>query len=303
MIQRAIANLLPYLPPKMVWVFSRKYIAGATIDDAVRVSKRLNNENCLVTIDLLGEFITRLDEAEANTKAYLEIIERFEKEGIKGNFSLKPSSFGLLIDSEACYRFLRTIVERAAKGNSFVRLDMEDSQCVDLELALYRRLKQEFEGSVGLVLQAYLKRTPNDIDSLMDLNQPESPLNFRLCKGIYIEKEDVAYKGKAEIRHQYLLILEKLFVAGAKVGIATHDKYLIDGALYLANKHNISKEQFEFQMLYGVTPKLRRLIVAQGYAMRIYVPFGKHWFGYATRRLKENPNMVWHIVKSIFSGN
>jgi len=303
MIQRAIANLLPYLPQKMVWVFSRKYIAGATIDEAVRVSKWLNGENCLVTIDLLGEFITRLDEAEANTKAYLEIIERFEKEGVKGNFSLKPSSFGLLIDSEACYRFLRTIVERAANARSFVRLDMEDSQCVDLELALYRRLKQEFEGSVGLVLQAYLKRTPHDIDALMDLNQPENPLNFRLCKGIYVEPDTIAYKGKDEIRQQYLLILEKLFVAGAKVGIATHDKYLIDGALYLANKHNVDKEKFEFQMLYGVTPKLRRSIVDKGYSMRIYVPFGKHWFGYATRRLKENPNMVWHIVKSIFSGN
>jgi proline dehydrogenase len=230
----------------------------------------------------------------------LHAIEQFSNSKINGNFSVKPSMFGLLLDKEVCYRNIREIVEMADKKNSFIRIDMEDSGCTDDEIFLYRRLKAEFPNRVGLVLQAYMHRTLNDIRQLMDCHTADSPLNFRLCKGIYVEDQSIAFKGYQEIRDHYLEDLDFMFRNGIYAGIATHDSYLIDQAIQMILKLNIPKERYEFQMLYGVNPKLRRSIVEKGYPMKVYVPFGKQWFKYSTRRLKENPNMVWHIVKAIF---
>jgi proline dehydrogenase len=253
-----------------------------------------------ITIDLLGEFITRLDEATENKNAYLEIIERVEKEKIDGNYSLKPTSFGLLIDPEACYRNIREIVAKSASYGNFVRVDMEDSQCTDLEIDLFRRLHKEFPKNVGLVLQAYMKRTLQDIKNMKDLRRAEAPLNFRLCKGIYVEPEAIAYKKYQEINDHYLEDLEYMFQQGMYPGIATHDKPLVEGAYKLLEKYKVPKNMYEFQMLYGVTPDLRQSIVDKGHIMRVYVPFGKEWFGYSTRRLKENPKMAMHIIKALF---
>ncbi|MCW3806277.1 proline dehydrogenase family protein [Plebeiibacterium marinum] len=300
MINKAIASVVPYFPKKFVWVFSKKYIAGETIEEAITASKSLNEHGVMVTIDLLGEFITNLSQATKNRDQYLHIIGAFENANIKGNYSLKPTSFGLLLDPEKCYQNIRTIVELAARHNSFVRIDMEDSECVDLELTLYKRLKHEFPKTVGLVLQAYLHRTSKDIDDLMHLHTPDSPLNFRLCKGIYVEPEKIAIKDPKKINENYLKLLEKLLFKGVYVGIATHDKALVKGALELIKKYNVPKDMYEFQMLYGVTPELRNSIVGDGHEMRVYVPYGKDWFGYSTRRLKENPKMAQHIIKSIF---
>jgi proline dehydrogenase len=177
---------------------------------------------------------------------------------------------------------------------------MEDSPCTDLEIELFRRLKSEFPASVGLVLQAYLRRNHSDIEKMMDLHTPAAPLNFRLCKGIYVEPEAIAFKKYEEINAHYLDDLELMLKNGIYVGIATHDKPLIDGAYKLIKKYNVPGNMYEFQMLYGVTPKLRDKIVADGHKMRIYVPFGKQWFGYSTRRLKENPKMATHIIKALF---
>ncbi len=300
MINKAIAAVVPYFPKKFVWVFSKKYIAGESIDEAILASKSLNEHGVMATVDLLGEFITHLDQATKNRDQYLHIIESFEKAGINGNYSLKPTSFGLLIDPEICHQNIRAIVAKAAEHNNFVRIDMEDSECVDLELTLFKRLKSEFPTSVGLVLQAYLHRTENDIDKLMKLHTPESPLNFRLCKGIYVESEDVAIKDPEKINENYLKLLDKLLFKGVYVGIATHDKKLIKGAYQLIKKYNVPKDMYEFQMLYGVTPELRNSVVGNGHEMRVYVPYGEEWFGYSTRRLKENPKMAQHIIKSIF---
>lgn len=288
------------MPKKLVWIFSRKYIAGETMDDAIRVCRALNTQKVKITIDLLGEFITRLEEATANKNAYLDIIERVEKEKIDGNYSLKPTSFGLLIDPEACYRNIREIVAKSASYGNFVRIDMEDSQCTDLEIDLFRKLHHEFPKNVGLVLQAYMKRTLNDIRSMKDLHSAEVPLNFRLCKGIYVEPASIAFKNYQEINDHYLEDLEYMFREGMYPGIATHDKPLVDGAYKLIEKHRVPKEKYEFQMLYGVTPDLRQSIVDKGHTMRVYVPFGKEWFGYSTRRLKENPKMATHIIKALF---
>jgi proline dehydrogenase len=300
MFQKLIAGMLPYLPKKLVWIFSRKYIAGETIEDAIRVSRKLNAQGIKVTIDLLGEFITDLKQAEENRETYLQIIDRIQAEKVDGNYSLKPTSFGLLLDPEICYLNIRQIVEKAAGYNSFIRVDMEDSPCTDLEIELFRKLKKEFPSHVGLVLQAYLRRTLDDIKNMEDLHSPAIPLNFRLCKGIYVEPEEIAFKKYQEVNDHYLADLDHIFSKGMYPGIATHDKPLVEGAYQLISKYSLPASAYEFQMLYGVTPELRRTIVEKGHTMRVYVPFGKEWFGYSTRRLKENPKMASHIIKALF---
>lgn len=300
MINKTIANILPHLPKKLIWVFSKRYIAGETIEDGIKASKKLNDEGITVTIDLLGEFITNLAQAEENKNKYLEIIERFTSDEFDGNFSLKPTMFGLLIDEEICYNYIREIVAKAAEKNNFVRVDMEDSQCVDAELRIFKKLKKEFSGHVGLVVQAYLRRTLDDLNNLNNIPMNGYPLNFRLCKGIYLEPDHIAFKGYQEVRDHYMEDLEFMFKNNIYAAIATHDKYLVQESYKLIEKYQVPKDKYEFQMLYGVTPDLRKSIVEKGHKMRVYVPFGKDWFGYSTRRLKENPKMANHIIKAIF---
>jgi proline dehydrogenase len=300
MFNKFIASVLPYFPKKFIWIFSRSYIAGETIGEAMRVSKDLNSKNIKVTLDVLGEFIKNLEEAEENKKEYMNLIDVSYKKEIDGNFSLKPTSFGLLIDEEICYRHIREIVVKAASYKGFIRLDMEDSPCTDMEIKLFRRLKTEFPANVGLVVQAYLKRTLDDVKGLADLNSVENPLSFRLCKGIYVEPEAISYKKYEDINEHFLEDLDFMFKNKIHVGIATHDIPLVKGSYELIKKYSVPRHMYEFQMLYGVTPGLRDSIVKAGHTMRIYVPFGKQWFGYSTRRLKENPKMASHIIKAMF---
>ncbi|MCF8308814.1 MAG: proline dehydrogenase family protein [Bacteroidales bacterium] len=300
MFNKLIAAILPYMPKSFVWLFSKKYIAGKTLDDAIHVSKNLNDKGILVTLDLLGEFIKNLDEAEANKNAYLEIIDTAEKNNIKGTYSIKPTFFGLLIDKETCYQYLKEVINKAASYRNFIRIDMEDSSCIDLEIELFRRLKQEFPKNVGLVFQAYMKRTLDDIKNLTDLNTKEQPLNIRLCKGIYTEPAEIAYKGYKNINKHFIEQMDFLLKNGFYTAIATHDRPLIDKAYELIEKYEVPKDMYEFQMLYGVTPNLRQEIINKGHKMRVYVPYGEKWFGYSTRRLKENPKMASHIIKALF---
>ncbi|HYQ57845.1 MAG TPA: proline dehydrogenase family protein [Draconibacterium sp.] len=300
MLNKLIANIIPFMPKKLVWVFSRRYIAGETMEEGLLASKLLNEKGIEVTVDILGEFITTLEEAEKNCTQYLEVIEQFTNEGVKGNFSVKPTMFGLLIDKEVCYQLIRNVVKLAVEKNSFIRIDMEDSQCVDLELDLFRRLRREYPQHVGLVLQAYLRRTESDLIALNDLNDKNHPISFRLCKGIYIEPEHLAFKKYDEVRKHFLTDLKYMLENKIIVGIATHDKYLVEESMKMIGEMNIPKEMYEFQMLYGVTPELRQLIVDNGHKMRVYVPFGEKWFNYSTRRLKENPKMAQHIIKALF---
>jgi proline dehydrogenase len=300
MFNKLIAGMLPFMPKKLVWLFSKRYIAGETIEDAIRVSKELNAQGIKVTIDLLGEFIKDLKEAEENRDTYLQIIDRIQSEKIDGNYSVKPTFFGLLLNEEICYQNIRQVVAKAAGYDNFVRIDMEDSPCTDREIVLFRKLKNEFPGHVGLVLQAYLRRTLDDIKNLENIHTQQAPLNFRLCKGIYVEPEAIAYKKYKEIDDHYLEDLEYMISKGMYPGIATHDKPLVEGAYQLISKYQLPKKAYEFQMLYGVTPELRKTIVEKGHNMRVYVPFGKKWFGYSTRRLKENPKMASLIIKALF---
>jgi proline dehydrogenase len=300
MFNKMMAGLLPYMPEGFVWIFSKKYVAGKTLKEAIQHCKDLNAQGIKITIDVLGEFITDIKEAEQNKKEYLEVIEFTEKNKINGNYSLKPSMFGLLLDKEICYRHIREIVAKAAEYNNFCRVDMEDTQCTDLEIEMYRKLKKEFPKHVGLVVQAYLKRTLKDVTDLQDLNDPENPINYRLCKGIYNEPKELAFKQYEEINENYLKILEYMFQNKIYVGIATHDNNVVDGAYKLIEKYNVPKNMYEFQMLLGVTPDLRKSILDKNHIMRVYVPYGTKWFAYCTRRLKENPKMAGMIIKAIF---
>lgn len=300
MLNKLIANILPHMPKKLVWVFSKRYIAGETIEEGLLASKLLNEKKMEVTIDLLGEFITSLEEAKENRNQYFEIINRFTNDNVVGNFSLKPTMFGLLIDKDACYKYIREIVALAAEKKSFIRIDMEDSSCVDREIEIFKKLRAEFPKNVGLVLQAYLKRTMSDLEKLNTLNSDSNPINFRLCKGIYIEPEKIAFKDYQKVRDNFLYDLEYMFKNKMYVGIATHDKYLVEQSLLLIEEYSVPKNKYEFQMLFGVTPELRQSIVDEGHKMRVYVPFGKQWFKYSTRRLKENPKMATEIIKALF---
>jgi proline dehydrogenase len=295
-----IAGLLPHMPKKLVWMFSKEYIAGETLEEAIINAKKLNAEGIKTTIDVLGEFITTLEEAEANKEEYLQVIEEAEKAGVDGNYSLKPTFFGLLLDRDVAYRHILEVVAKAATYGNFVRIDMEDSPCTDMEIDMYRKLKEEFPANVGLVVQSYLKRTHKDIENLKDINGPEHPVNLRVCKGIYVEPETIAYKDYREINTHFLDDVEYMFQEGMYPAIATHDQPLIEGAYKLIDKYKVPNDKYEFQMLYGVTPALRKSILDKGHRMRVYVPFGKQWFGYSTRRLKENPKMAGVVIKALF---
>jgi len=300
MLNKLIANTLPYMPEKLIWIFSKRYIAGETIEDGLKACRELNQQGIEVTVDLLGEFISTIEQAEENKNKYINIIERFTSEGIIGNFSLKPTMFGLLIDKDICIANIEEVIKKAVTKHSFIRIDMEDSQCIDSELDIYRMLQQKYPAHVGLVVQAYLRRTKNDLVSLSEIHSNGTPLNFRLCKGIYVEPKHIAFKTYEEVCEHYLDDLNFMLDNHMYTGIATHDKFLVDNAINIIKEKNIDKTKYEFQMLYGVTPELRTSIVKQGYKMRVYVPFGKDWFGYSTRRLKENPKMASHIVKALF---
>ncbi len=225
---------------------------------------------------------------------YREILKVIDREKLDCNVSLKPTHMGLKLDKHFCYQNIRSIVEQAKKFNNFVRIDMEDHTCTDDTLEIFLKLQAEF-GNVGTVIQSYMRRTVDDVNNLC-----EHKANLRLCKGIYVEPREVAYKDKGTVNDNYLYALEKLLAGGCYVGIATHDEKLVWGAKMLIDKLQLKREEYEFQMLLGVDEQLRDIIVAAGHRLRVYVPFGEQWYAYSVRRLKENPNMAGYIVKAIF---
>jgi len=300
MFNKFIVGALKYMPKDFVWIFSRRYIAGKTLSDAVKVTKNLNRQGIRATMDLLGEFLTRREMVTYYKEEYLRLIAESENQNLDNSFSVKPTMFGLLLDPEMCYANIREIVAKAASLNRFVRIDMEDSQCTDMEIDLYKRLLNEFPGHVGLVLQAYLKRTLEDLEDLHAFDNGRGLINIRICKGIYREPAEVAFKDKGEINRNFMIHLDYMLTHGIFAAIATHDRILVRGALDLTERYHVATDRFEFQMLYGVTPELRKSIVDKGFTMRVYVPYGKDWFNYSTRRLQENPRMAVHIIKALF---
>jgi len=290
---KIIVLFLPLVPKFIIRFFSKKYIAGAKVEDAVRTIKGLNSKGIMATVDLLGEEIKEKAEAESAAEQYVELIKIIDKENLDSNVSVKPTHMGLKLDKEFCYDNIRSIVEVAKKYKNFVRIDMEDHPCTDDTIEIYLRLKKEFD-NVGTVLQSYMRRNIDDVNNLIP-----HKANLRLCKGIYIEPREVACKDKEIVNYNYSYCLEKLLKNKCYVGIATHDEKLVWHALSVIDKLKLEKDEYEFQMLLGVTEELRDIIVNSGHRLRVYVPFGEQWHAYSTRRLKENPNMAGYALKSI----
>jgi len=292
MVQKAVSHILPFVPKPVVGYFAKNYIAGETIEDAVRVVRDLMDEGACATIDVLGEEVKEKDHARKVAETYQNVIHMIDSERLDSNVSIKLTHMGLKIDKQFCYDNVRKLLTVAKEYENFIRIDMEDHTCTSDTLEIFKRLRADFE-NVGAVLQTYMRRTLKDVNSLLLLNP-----NLRICKGIYNEPRDIAYKDDDIINQNFTYVIEKLLGNGSYIGIATHDEKLVWEAFRLIDKYQLRKDQYEFQMLLGVDPELRQIILTEGHRLRIYVPYGREWFAYSTRRLKENPNIAGHIMKS-----
>jgi proline dehydrogenase len=290
LLDRAIVRVLPAVPRPVVRRISERYIAGTELEDACRVVRRLNDEGKMATIDVLGEEITEREEALAIAREYDRVFEAIAHEGLDSNVSVKLTGLGLKLGYAFCRENLASLV-RSVAGKNFVRIDMEDSSCTDDTLALYVDLRNDGLANVGVVLQAALRRTLDDIDELAGHS-----FNVRLCKGIYIEPPEVAFQHFDEVRESFVSALDALLEAGAYVAIATHDEWLIERALRMLEEYGRARDEYEFQMLLGVRERLGDRLVHDGHRLRIYVPYGRHWYSYSLRRLQENPKIAGYIA-------
>jgi len=290
LVDRAIVRMLPVVPKPVVRRISSRYIAGEELEDALRVVRKVNAEGKLATIDVLGEEITNPDEARAIAADYRRAFEAIEREGLDSNVSVKLTALGLGLGYDLCRENLVDVVSHAAGGN-FVRIDMEDSSTTDDNLRLYRELRGAGHDNVGIVLQARLKRTLDDVRELEELRP-----SVRLCKGIYLEPAEIAYRDFEAIRSNFVNVLDALWDAGCYVGIATHDEWLIEQAQKGIEARGLGREEYEFQMLLGVRPALGDELVRAGHRLRIYTPFGRYWYAYSMRRLQENPKIAGYIA-------
>jgi proline dehydrogenase len=291
LLDRAIVRMLPAVPRPVVKRLSERYIAGPQLDDACRVVKKLNGRGRMATIDVLGEEIHTREEARALVDEYVDVFETIRQQGLDSNVSVKPTGLGLSLDRDFCGDNIAEIVRCAEARDNFVRIDMEDASTTSDTLAVYRELRAAGLERVGIVLQARLHRTLDDVRRLADLKP-----NVRVCKGIYLEPEAIAYQDFQEIRDNFVRALERLLDAGAYVAIATHDDWLIDRALALLERHRLRREQYEFQMLLGVREPLGDQLVRDGHRLRIYVPYGRRWYEYSMRRLQENPKIATYVA-------
>jgi proline dehydrogenase len=291
LFDRAIVRLLPAVPRPVVQKLSERYIAGPELKDARETVRKLNGEGKLATIDVLGEEITNEEEAAAIVRAYLDVFADIQRCGLESNVSVKLTALGLNLGHDVCRANLLTVVEDAASRGNFVRIDMEDSSTTDETLQLYRELRESDHDNVGVVLQAMLRRTADDIGSLADLTP-----NVRLCKGIYVEPPELAFQDDDEVRESFVAALEALLELGSYVGIATHDEWLIDRSIDVVSDAGLGIDEYEFQMLLGVLPALGDELISDGHRLRIYVPFGRQWYAYSLRRLQENPKIAGYIA-------
>jgi proline dehydrogenase len=290
-LDRAIVRALPAVPRQVVRRLSSRYIAGTTLAEACEVVRELNAQGKEATLDVLGEEVTLREEAIGLRDAYRRALDTIEEDGLRSNVSVKLTALGLKLDRGLCLADLTAVVEEAARFGNFVRIDMEDSSTTSETLALYREIREGGHDNLGVVLQAALKRTLTDIGELADLRP-----NVRVCKGIYVEPPEIAFREDETIRLNFLDALEALFDVGSYVGIATHDDWLIGEALALVERKRLGREDYEFQMLLGVRPELGDELVRDGHRLRIYVPFGRRWYEYSIRRLQENPKIAGYVA-------
>jgi len=292
---RLLVTGLPAVPKPIVGRVASRYVAGEELADAVRVIRDLNQQGAMATVDVLGEEVSERGKATAAVEEYLRAFEAIDREKLDCNVSIKLTMLGLKIDEGFCRDNVARIVEAAKGIGNFVRIDMEDHTTTDATIRIFRELFA-LHGNVGIVLQAYMRRTLRDIEEL------PPGARVRLCKGIYVEPRRVAWKGHETVRHNYVQALDKLLSQGVYVGIATHDEYLTCAASALIDKHGLTRDRYEFQMLLGVDEELRRILVESGHRLRVYVPYGRDWYAYSIRRLRENPEVARHVLKAMMSG-
>jgi len=293
LLDSALVRLLPAVPKPVVQLFSSRYIAGATLAEAVECVRELNAGGAMATVDVLGEEITREEETRAIAQAYREVFAATDEAGLDSNVSVKLTALGLDLSYELCRENLLDVVRTAAGYDNFVRIDMEDSSTTDDTLGLYRGLREDGHENIGVVLQARLRRTLDDVRSLADLRP-----SVRLCKGIYLEPGSIAFTDYEAVRANYVSCLDALFEAGCYVGVATHDEWLIGESLARISRRGLAPLEYELQMLLGVRETRRDELVAEGHRLRVYVPFGEHWYRYSLRRLQENPAMAGTIARA-----
>ena len=275
---------------------TRRFIAGENIEDAIIAIKELNKLGITATFDHLGESTTSRAEAEADVREYVHVLGRIQETGVDSNVSVKLTQLGLDIDEAYCLENTRRIVAEAHARGNFVRIDMEDTPKTDATLRIFKQLFHEF-GNVGIVLQSYLYRTEKDLDEVLAMGA-----RVRLCKGAYNEPAEVAFPEKADVDDNYIKLMQKLLKSGVYHGIATHDMRMIRATQEFAAREGIGKDQFEFQMLYGVRRDLMIQLAQEGFRVRTYVPYGEFWYPYFMRRLAERPANVWFVMKSLFKG-
>ncbi|MGH9900391.1 MAG: proline dehydrogenase family protein [Pyrinomonadaceae bacterium] len=275
-----------------------RFVAGEDIEETVAAIRDLNAHGCTASFDHLNESVTQVSETEGEVREYLRILSRIDETGIRSNVSIKLTQFGLDIDHELAYKNARRVVEDAARRGNFVRVDMEASNVTQVTLDIFRRLRAEFGlNDVGIVVQSYLRRTYEDVQELLKI-----PARVRICKGAYNEPPEVAFPDKKDVDDNYVRVMRLLLSSGVYHGIATHDPRMIDATINYAQREKIGKEAFEFQMLYGVRRDLQIQLARDGYNMRVYVPYGKHWYPYFMRRLAERPANVWFVMKNMLKG-
>jgi proline dehydrogenase len=273
-----------------------RFIAGESIDEAIAAIREINKLGATASFDHLNEGVTHAAATEAEVAEYLEVLAKIDETGIKSNVSIKLTQFGLDIDPELAYRNARRIVEDAHRRGNFVRVDMEGSDVTQATIDIFKRLRAEFGlNDVGIVVQSYLYRTENDVRDLLKI-----PARIRLCKGAYNEPPEVAFPEKQKVDENYVRVMQLLLVSGTYHGIATHDPKMIDATIDFAQREGISKDAFEFQMLYGIRRDLQEQLARDGWRLRVYVPYGKHWYPYFMRRLAERPANIWFVMKNLF---
>ncbi|MCA9754059.1 MAG: proline dehydrogenase family protein [Gemmatimonadetes bacterium] len=293
-LDRTVAGLVPRLPRPVVGLVAKRYIAGETLDSALATARSLNAANMSVTMDVLGENIRHLDEAARTVQLYQEVVERIHSSGVVGNVSVKLTHFGLKLSRDRCAENLRTLATTAERAGMFIRIDMEDSSTTSDTLGIFEGVREVYP-NVGVVIQAYLRRSENDVRELA-----RTGARVRVCKGIYREPLDIAFHDPEEIRRSFLRLVEILLEGGSHVAIATHDEKLVEGAYRLLDRIGPSVQgRYEFQMLLGVREALRDEIVAKGHPLRVYVPFGEQWYAYSVRRLRENPAIAGHVFRAL----
>tara|TARA_Y100001949_G_scaffold11201_4_gene8347 strand:- start:1255 stop:2169 length:915 start_codon:yes stop_codon:yes gene_type:complete len=296
LINNLIIQIIPFLPKFFVKIVASPYIAGITDEEMLENVKKLNDKGFKVAIDILGEHVKTKDEATAVTNRYANLYNEITNRKLQANISIKLTHIGQDLGQNFVQNNLFKLVEAAKNNNNFLRLDMENTPYTDQTIKLYEIMKEKYD-KIGIVIQSYLKRSMSDIERLADEN-----FNVRICKGIYVEDEELVFNDYSLIRESFIELVKKCLEKGTYVGIATHDEYLIDNIYSWIIENDISKNKYEFQVLHGVPmqKKLKKLI-NEGNTVRVYLPYGDNWYDYSVRRLKENPKMAGYIIKNIFS--